>query len=345
MIRFTPPTETPDQEPVPRRRLTDIDAAKGFTILLVVFGHIVMREMPQGNDWYEYTRKAIYIFHMPFFMYLSGYILAYSGSLFVKAENFQSYITKKAKRFLIPFFFMGLVIYFGKVGASAFMHVDNNSLDALHGLTALIWNTQASPATSLWYIFVMFVYCLIMPPLVWALRGNGLALLAVAIVIYIIPFPPYVYLDKIGHNFVFLVLGCLAAQLNMQYLDVIDRWKWLSLAAFALSLLLVFVDMDWVLRMAIVGTLSLPALHGFARIPAITASKTLQFLGKYCFVIYLFNTVMIGFAKGVMFHVLSWDGINFLLFVPVLFAAGVLGPIILKIVILRRVKAIDRITN
>jgi fucose 4-O-acetylase-like acetyltransferase len=62
-------------------RRADIDRAKGLAILLVVFGHLVARADPAGVDWYEPLRRAVYAFHMPFFLYLSGLVAARSGML------------------------------------------------------------------------------------------------------------------------------------------------------------------------------------------------------------------------------------------------------------------------
>lgn len=337
-------TSLPIEQP-PRERLFDIDAAKGLAILLVVFGHIVMRDQPQGNEWYQYTRDAIYTFHMPFFMYLSGLIMFYSGAAFTTPEKYRSFIKKRAIRFLLPFFGMGLIIYFGKVAASKVMHVDNNSLGVVDGLTSLFWTTHTSPATSLWYIFVMFFYCLIIPPLLWVTKGRYWPIVLLSVIIYCIPLPKYIYMDKISHNFMFFMMGACATLSLDKFRAFLDRWKFVFIPLFAASLLLIFVDMNWLLRMAIAGTLSIFALHGLIRMPQFMYSKTLLFFGKYSFVIYLFNTIMIGLSKGVMLHILPWDGINFLLFVPILFAAGAIGPILIKLIIFRRIKWVDNITN
>jgi hypothetical protein len=61
--------------------------------------------------------------------------------------------------------------------------------------------------------------------------------------------------------------------------------------------------------------------------------------------IYLFNTLFIGLAKGVLLHFWSWDGAHFAPFLGVLMAAGVLGPVGLKRVVFRRVGVLDRLTD
>jgi len=93
------------------------------------------------------------------------------------------------------------------------------------------------------------------------------------------------------------------------------------------------------------GLLALPALHGLVRHRYLASSTVLVSLGFYAFVIYLLNTPFIGFTKAVMLKVMPWDGLNFLIFVPVLMAAGVLGPILTKQILLSRVPVLDRMTQ
>ena len=61
--------------------------------------------------------------------------------------------------------------------------------------------------------------------------------------------------------------------------------------------------------------------------------------------IYLFNTLFIGLAKGVLFLRWSWDGAHFLPFAAMLMSAGLIGPVLLKYFGFRHVKRLDRLTN
>ena len=56
-------------------RLSEVDTAKGLAIALVVFGHLVARDLkPRGNDWWLVFHEHLYSFHMAFFFFLSGYV-------------------------------------------------------------------------------------------------------------------------------------------------------------------------------------------------------------------------------------------------------------------------------
>ena len=89
---------------VRKARLLDLDRAKGLAIFLVVIGHIVARNGPKGNSWYADLQEIIYTFHMPFFMYLSGFVAFRSSLLPREAAKTFDILKKKARRLIVPFF-------------------------------------------------------------------------------------------------------------------------------------------------------------------------------------------------------------------------------------------------
>jgi fucose 4-O-acetylase-like acetyltransferase len=95
-------------------RRQDIERAKGLAILFVVFGHIVARADPLRVEWYEPIRRAIYAFHMPFFLYLSGYVAVISGALFLPPEKWRRLLCTRARRLLVPFLVLGLMTVSGR---------------------------------------------------------------------------------------------------------------------------------------------------------------------------------------------------------------------------------------
>lgn len=333
-------------------RLIDIDRAKGFTIVLVVFGHIVARETPADNGWYDWAKTVIYQFHMPFFMYLSGFVTFRSSAARVMPGDYLAYLGRRAIRLLAPFLIFGMLIVLGKSLAAMMIKVDNAPGDLAHGLVGLVWATRDSPAVTVWYIFALFVYCAILPPILWLIGRRLWIVLLAALIVYFAPPVEYLYLDRVARYFLFFVLGGMASGFGEPYLRVVDRNVAAFLAAFVAVTavaLAVYADIGnavpAAVYMIVVSLPAIPALHGLMRIKPANRSLALLFLGKYCFVIYLLNTIVIGVVKGVLLRVLSWDGANFFLFVPVLVAAGLFGPILIKAAIFRRVPAIDAMTD
>ncbi|MBN9507954.1 MAG: acyltransferase [Alphaproteobacteria bacterium] len=340
----------------PADRLADLDRAKGLAILLVVFGHLVARDPPQSVLWYEPLRVAVYLFHMPLFMYLSGYVTFLCGAATAPPIAWPTLLRRRAIRLLLPFLAFGLAVLCGKLIASTALAVDNAPSGFLSGLASLLWDTQHSPATSAWYLVALFSYCAITPPLLALDRSYGV-MVAVAALLYVAPLPPILYLDRIGSYYVFFVAGLIAAENGKRWRRFIDEWHGTALAAMLLVVLPIaagWVTFEWregaqgfpyKWALLLAGSLALPGVHGLVRHGAFARSTTLAILGRYVFVIYLFNTILIGLTKALLLKAVPWNGTNFLSFAATLMVAGTLGPILLKRTLLARIPMLDRATD
>ncbi len=334
-----------------RVRREDLDRAKGLGIALVVLGHIVARGAPPGDGWFEYVKNGVYQFHMPFFMYLSGYVAFLTAAARTPPAGWLSLFGKRAVRLLVPFLIFGLLIAGGKAALGPYLHIDNPANAGLADLANLVWHTDHSVALSIWYMAALFVLSCVTPVLLWLLRGNSLLLLGVAAVVYFLPVPPIMYLDRAATYFIFFVIGGLAAEAGDRWLRLLDRnvaWSLIALAATVASALVAYylgVLKYPDISLLVCGIVSMPALHGLVRKAPWSNSRLLLTLGAFSFVIYILNTPAIGLAKALMWKVAPWDGVNFLIYAPVLLAAGLLVPIAIKRWVFRRLPAVDRMTQ
>jgi fucose 4-O-acetylase-like acetyltransferase len=142
------------------------DALKGFAILLVVVGHSIQEPYHYGLS-HNLVFRFIYSFHMPLFMFVSGYVAALS----TKPANTR-FIWNKSIRLVLPFLTWHAaryVIYarYRDYGLVSYWHHLLLAPDHDHGL---------------WFLWVLFLcFCL----LVLALRLErywGTAALALALV-------------------------------------------------------------------------------------------------------------------------------------------------------------------
>jgi uncharacterized membrane protein YcfT len=329
-----------------RTRRLDLDRAKGLAILLVVFGHIVAREAPPGVEWYEPLRFAIYRFHMPFFLYLSGTVVVLSGLPAAPPAAWPRLLRRRAARLLVPFFGIGLLILVAKLLAAQVVHVDNRPDGLLGGLEDLFWTTAHSPATSVWYLLVLFLSTVVALPLLRAGLGTtGLVLLGLAL--QFADLPPIAYLDRFASHFLFFAAGIWVAARQDWLLPEFERWQFLWWPVFgaAIGLALAgWLDERW--SMLVCGLLAIPALHGMVRLPPLSGLSWPLFFGRYAMAIYLFNTMAIGLAKALLITAgIGWTAQHFPIHAVVLMLAGVALPILLKALLLRRVPALDRMTD
>jgi fucose 4-O-acetylase-like acetyltransferase len=308
-------------------RRDDLDQAKGLAILLVVFGHLAAREAPIGVDWYEPLRQAVYLFHMPFFLYLSGLAAALSGAATLPPSGWRALARRRAARLLLPFLGFGLLILAGKLALAPHVYVDNVPENLLAGLDGLLRATGASPAASVWYLVAVFAFALA-TPLLWRL-GGGVALISVALALFTWPAPALFYLDRLAGYFVFFAAGVLAGQAGAGWTAALDRhglaFRTLFLTALAVAAGCGATHADK-LALLLVGLAAMPALHGMVRA---WPSEALLWLGRHSLPIYLLNTICIGLAKAALLPVLGWRAASFPLFAPLLMAAGIGGPVLL----------------
>ncbi len=330
-----------------RKRRLDLDRAKGIAILLVVFGHIVARQQPEGLTWYEPLRFAVYRFHMPLFFYLSGTVAMLSGVLLTPPERWATLLERRAVRLLLPFFAVGLLILLGKLGAGQVTSTVDNAPEGLGpGLRHLFWDTASSPATSIWYLLVLFLATAVaVPALRLGLGSSGLVVLG--LVLQFVAVPPMLYLDRFASHFVFFAIGIWVAERQDRLLPALSRQLGLWCGLFLCSLALAgagVVPEAW--SMLVCGLLALPALHALVLAAPVNRLRWPLWFGRYSMVIYLFNTVAIGVAKAMLVALgVGWTVAGFWLHGPLLMAAGLFLPIAFKHVVLARLPAVDRLTD
>lgn len=317
----------------PAARLTDVDAARGLAILLVVVGHVVARERPADNLWYSELKELIYLFHMPLFMVLTGITFALSLPRFAAWIEVARFSLQRMSRLFVPYVFFGLLVLFGKMLASQWLHVENAPKGLARDIFALLVYPAASGAADLrsvagflWFIYVLSIYLAVVPALFQLFGRRPLVLLLAGIALNFAAWPQIFMLDRAIEYLPFFAAGMLLWTGRDLWLRIAPRALWPATVFFAALLVMSFwLEMPkW-----LVGAASVPAVLAWMLYVPAGPKGWLVLLGKASLAIYLMNTLVMGLAKGLMFKVLPWHGVNFLLYFPVLVLAGVALPILI----------------
>ena len=96
------------------KRLSYIDTIKGVAILLVVMGHVLAWMFSSLAEAQEIGKpmllwNAIYAFHMPLFIFVSGYL--YGQSHFDSIGNYAMKCLLKGRKLVIPYIIAGTIVY------------------------------------------------------------------------------------------------------------------------------------------------------------------------------------------------------------------------------------------
>lgn len=214
-----------------QKRYNEIDLAKGFAIILAVFGHAAPDAVKGfwiiGTDSVSASlHYLVYSFHMALFFVCSGFLLYPKLSLV--GEGYIE-ILKKFKRLMIPYFFLSCVYLGGKMlgeGLADNQLTDNPVIGILFG---------SSPCFGAWFLWCLFSMTLI----VMCLRKVNLwVLFALFIVISYIPIEytnNFMGVEKVQANMMWLLLGCMVRK----YYDKIILWLTVKTGIIAMLVLIV----------------------------------------------------------------------------------------------------------
>lgn len=256
--------------------------------------------------------------------------------------DYVGYARKKIFRRLPAFFLFGFFIGLGKELFRHFMHVDNLPANFLHGLVDLFIQPTNSYASSLWFIYVLAIYYMLIPLILVVIRDRLETLLLLGLLVHFLPVTNYFALQRAAEYLFVFSLGMYAIAHRDFYLPWIDRFPTVWMILFFSSFLLTPVPNS--VSKLMIGLCSLPALHSLVRLPVLAQETLLKTLGEFTFPIYLMNTICIGLAKGITLKFIPWEREYFFVFFVLLFASGLGLPIVVKKYFFKKIPWLDRMT-
>jgi fucose 4-O-acetylase-like acetyltransferase len=128
--------------------LTWVDTAKGFGIILVVFGHalrgLVSSEILRSTPLVRFVDDWIYAFHMPLFFFLSGLFLYRSTS-----KPWVDFAGDKLRRLAYPYFVWSVITLMFKAALGSV----TNHPEELSALPLIFYE----PIDQFWFLYSLFI--------------------------------------------------------------------------------------------------------------------------------------------------------------------------------------------
>ncbi|WP_182422175.1 acyltransferase family protein [Aureimonas sp. ME7] len=334
-------------------RLWDLERAKVLAIFLVVVGHIFGYAPPVGGEWWFIPESYIYLFHMPLFMFLSGFVFGLKRYDDLRLRDFPGYVRARAERLLIPFMAMAIIIIAGKTVARDVAGVSLSDQTLGQNVLGVLghYGFAASPVQFIWYLFVVFLFSIMTALLCGIGKIPVPAVLLAAGILFLIDVPDIYYLFYVGKFYLFFMLGVVCCHRRERAYDLVDRHALAFHAAFLLASAVFFVSF-WDLRefyasrfwILVMSATAIPSIIAFMRSGWATRQEWLTYLSGYVFIIYLFNVPFIGFAKEVIKRAIPYTNEYMILYAPILVGAGFVGPIVLRKLVFERWSYLRRMT-
>lgn len=323
----------------PKKRFFTLDIARALAIILVAIGHFDVEPMP---GFYQTLRRIIYLFHMPLFMFVSGFLCV--GSLTKK--SYLNFIKDKFMRLMVPYFTVSVIVICIKLLTERFMPVD-------HPVTAwdfieILWLPKAG--FYLWFVYALWWMMVIAP--VFKTPGRRIVFFLLTVPFYFCfnIFPETFCLKQTAQFAIYFSAG-------MVMYDVFRRIpiRKICLAAFILFFPMAYITVSgcWlagVFKPLVAIFYLLTAFSGIGFSIAISNAlenhgtgmirSALYAISAASYIIYLFHTTFMGFAKAILVKLNFFAGANLMLnytiaelIVPIL--AGVVVPSLLYLLLKR----------
>jgi fucose 4-O-acetylase-like acetyltransferase len=290
-------------------RLTHFDIAKAIGIILVVIGHYYPCSSP---EWYVKLREWIYSFHMPLFLFASGYIYI----AFKKEEKYIDFILKKIKRLMLPYLATSFIIITIKLFTQNGMYVEN----PVTAFSYLRMFYYPEAGYFLWFIWALFLMFCVVP--FFKNKIHRLGLFVVALIIHFCPTSELSEVFCIRETLsmmVWFLFGVVCFDFKEDMDKKIGSKKLCGIAAvlFVVSSIMkygIHLSNDYILLFA---THILP-WTGIAFVLYVSNLQTqnidsmpsniLLNIGSASFFIYLFHTTFMGFAKSFVHRIPFMNG-------------------------------------
>lgn len=194
-------------------------------IILVVMGHSGFTNN-QVSDNLPNLHKWIYSFHMPLFFCISGYLFSLTNKS-LSDINPGPFILKKLKRLMVPYFVLGVIIFFIKYLFSGLASVDRTFSVSSFLYMFLAPSTTNSTMGFLWYLITLFgIFCI---ALILSKMRINLHNVTICIVCVIISYLLYTNFPKIElfnisaiiHYIPFFIIGICSQSYHIE--DIIEK--------------------------------------------------------------------------------------------------------------------------
>lgn len=295
-----------------------IDIAKGIAIILVVIGHFYPNNSP---EWYCVLHDVIYSFHMPLFLFCSGYVYK-----FVNLNDYSKFILKKVRRLIVPYMVTSVIVILIKLLTERFMYVENPV--SYQSFFRILYLPEAG--YFLWFIWALWLMFIVFPFFsITQNRRNWLYCIVLVLSYLPIEWTELFCINQTIHMARYFVFGMFVADYRQLLFPLKKIPEIIPCLLFGLA---------YIFKENSLANVVLPYLGVWMMLSASLKlsykknkiSRAILFVSLTSYIIYLFHTTFEGFVKGILYKFSLFSPENDLVFIVcALFVtlSGILFPI------------------
>lgn len=298
-------------------RNLDIDTARGIACILLVAFHVVGNNetrglhLGSGSDLRLFSDYLAYI-RMPLFTFLSGFV--YSWRPF--SGDISNFIKGKARRLLIPMFFLGTLF----AVCQKYLPMTNSKIDNLYLIHIV-------PVGHFWFIeslFIVFMVVMLLEKSTVLIKPLSFFMVFISSIILFLWVKTTHYFSIQGaiYLFPFFLFGVAVSRFNVQLLKFRIYLVLFLVTIFVFLLSNVNLPNKYTSIALIIGLLS-----SFLIVRSGFTNNLLAYIGAFSYSIYLFHVFFTASVRMFMMK-LGIDNIEFHFMFGL--ATGLFGPILIE---------------
>ena len=285
----------------------------------VILGHSINGINITGW-WYVFSKEWIYIFHMPLFFFISGYLLSFRG--YLKGHTYKEFILGKTMRLLVPYLFWNLLFYVPKVMAQAY--ISESVPSKFYDMLKIFVFPRQNVWGHTWFLVGLFVIYAMAPVFAKILTTKrmfiNVVIIAICIVIYILPITTeFLALSDLHKDLLFFVIGCMLGQMSKDVF--VYRLKKLRFVLIIFAVITSVITLLWYNYTKILHfipcTCILLAFLSIA-VGIKIMPKTFEKLAKNSFAIYILHWPVMIVARVILYQILNLGAIETVIAMSVL---------------------------
>ncbi|WP_370143446.1 nodulation factor fucose acetyltransferase NolL [Bradyrhizobium yuanmingense] len=204
-----------------------LDFAKGVLIILVIVGHLIQYILYRDEGfWDSPCFKLIYMFHMPLFMAISGYLACRA----LLRKSLAQAVGDRAMQLLPPMLFWYALLETAKLA------VLRRAPDASEDILPFLYDV----AGTYWFIWAAFV-CFLLVKIVSIFDRDSPWILFVSVLVIALAPLTFSIFPLIKYTYPFFCLGFSFAQSRDHWTSITRRYKLLLIASLCIAALLCFL--------------------------------------------------------------------------------------------------------
>lgn len=290
------------------KRIEWIDYLKAFACFLVCLGHLIQSLQKANIDNYinitTFINWFIYLFHMPLFMCMSGFLYCKNKKEF-SWKNYKDFELKKIINLLVPYFTFYLIY----VGINIIFSSSVNTPKGIKDIIG-IFNNPISPY---WFLYALLAIFIIIPILEKICKNNEklvFIILFIFKIAYIFIQTPIFAINQIMSYGIYFYVGCFINKENKK-LNFKSIFTNILYIVMYVIFAIIFYRLQDNINEYIANILNiLFAMAGIyicvSIFKTIQKSKILDTFKKYTFQIFVLHTIFAAGIRIVLFKV----GIN-----------------------------------